>query len=287
MNRSYYLLVVGILFASSSSILIRSAESHPLVTASYRMGIATLVMLVLTRLHHGNVCHTLSSAPWWPRIAAGVFLGIHFAAWMTSLSYTSVATSVLIVDSSPLLVVLLSYLFLGEHVSLKTIAGICVSIAGAAIIVYNDVASSVGYVGFVLAAIGAVGLACYLVIGRAMRKGMALMPYVSSVYGVSFLTIVCIALSQGMGLGPVCQRDLLLFILLALGPSCFGHTIYNHLMKEVPATLVSTAIIAEPVGASLLAAVFLHEIPDILTLIGGVCIMAGIVVVVRSMRTAI
>ncbi len=220
-------------------------------------------------------------------MAAGVFLGIHFAAWMTSLSHTSVAASVLIVVSSPLLVVILSYVFLGEQVSWNAIAGICISMAGAAIIVYNDLASSVGYVGFGLAAIGAVGIACYLVIGRAMRRGMALMPYVSSVYGVSFLTIVCIALIRGMEFGPASQRDLLLFVLLALGPSCFGHTIYNHVMNQMPATLVSTAIIAEPVGASLLAALFLHEIPDMLTIIGGVCIMAGIAVVVRSMRATI
>lgn len=286
MNKSYYLLIIGIFFASSSSILIRGAGSHPLVTASYRMGIATLVMLALTRLHHGSLRYSLASGPWWPRIAAGVFLGIHFAAWMTSLSYTSVATSVLIVDSSPLLVAVLSFFFLGEQISWSTIIGICISMAGAAIIVYNDVVSSMGYVGVVLAAMGAAGLACYLVVGRAMRKGMALMPYVSSVYGVSFLTIVCITLVARVELWPVCRRDLLLFVLLALGPSCFGHTIYNHVMKQVSATVVSTAIIAEPVGASLLAVLFLHEMPDTLTLIGGVCIMTGIVAVMRSMRVA-
>jgi drug/metabolite transporter (DMT)-like permease len=284
MNRILLLLGTGILFASSSSILIRSAETHPLVTATYRMGMATLVMLALARIQHGPLRRVVKGHSPGPILAAGLFLGVHFASWMTSLSHTSVASSVLIVDSSPLLVAVLSYRYLGERLTYRIIAGIFVSMAGALVIVYNDVMSSTGYLGMALAGVGAVCLACYLVIGRRMRTRMPLLPYVASVYGVAFLAILAIAIIAGKGIAPGTNKDIAIYLALALGPSCFGHTVYNHAMKHVSATMVSTAIIAEPVGASMLAAIFLNEVPTALIVAGGALILCGIALVARNPR---
>ncbi len=128
-------LIIGVLAVSTSSILIRLANSEAgaggfgfsLVLAASRLTLSALILL-----------------PAWPKIqwnalqpgarryaaAAGLCLALHFALWITSLSYTSIAASTALVTTNPVWVALLSRFWFGEKLSKMSIAGITIALAG-------------------------------------------------------------------------------------------------------------------------------------------------------------
>ncbi len=63
-----------------------------------------------------------------------MLLAIHFASWITSLEYTSVSSSVVLVTTTPIWVALFSPLFLKENSSRMTIIGLVVAILGGMIV---------------------------------------------------------------------------------------------------------------------------------------------------------
>ncbi|MBU7035975.1 MAG: EamA family transporter, partial [Theionarchaea archaeon] len=172
-------LITAICAVSSASILIRMSEAPPLVIATYRLGVASMCMVALA-VSRGQIhqLRRLGKREVIALVLSGFFLYVHFATWITSLFYTTVATSVIIVDSSPLFVAGLSYVFLKETLSKRVIIGIVISTAGAVLIGLNNPVSQ-NMMGILLALVGAVGLAGYLVIGRDLRKSLDTFSYVS------------------------------------------------------------------------------------------------------------
>lgn len=275
-------LVAAILSVSSSSILIRLSEAPSLVIASYRLGLASVLMVLMAHITHElPQLTTMTKKETLILVLSGFFLYIHFAAWITSLFYTTVATSVIIVDSSPLFVAVLSYFFLGETLNLRAVSGIVLSMAGAVFIgLSNPVEKNV--IGIALAFVGAVGLAVYLVLGRTLRKKLDTFSYVSGVYFVSFLFLVASALVFNQPLSHYSQKQYFIFFLLALVPSGLGHTLYNYCLKYLKAAVVSVAILGEPVGATLLAMLFFEEVPTPFIALGGILVISGIYLVTRE-----
>lgn len=214
-------------------------------------------------------------------VLSGFFLYVHFATWITSLFYTTVATSVIIVDSSPLFVALISYVFLKETLKLRAISGIVLSVVGAFFIgTSNPVEKNL--IGIFLAFLGALGLAGYLVVGRTLRKKLDTFSYVSGAYSVSFVFLFFTALILNQPFSGYAREQYFIFFLLALVPSCLGHTLYNYCLRYLKAAVVSVAILGEPVGATLLAVLFFSEIPTPLIITGGVLVMGGIYLVVTN-----
>lgn len=275
-------LFVAIVSVSSSSILIRLSEAPSLVIASYRLGLASLFMvLVACSKHELPQLLELTKKDALALGLSGFFLYIHFATWITSLFYTTVATSVIIVDSSPLFVAVLSYLFLKETLSVRAVSGIFLSVFGAVLIgLSNPVEENL--VGIFLAFVGALGLAAYLVIGRNLRKKLDTFSYVSGVYSVSFVFLLVTALAFCVPLSGYSPTQYLIFVLLALVPSGLGHTLYNYCLKYLKAAVVSVAILGEPVGATLLAILFFREVPTVLIVAGGILVIGGIYLVVKT-----
>ena len=280
-------LFVAIVSVSFSSILIRLSEAPSLVIASYRLGLASLFMiLVAYSKHELPQLLEMTKKDALALGLSGFFLYIHFATWITSLFYTTVATSVIIVDSSPLFVAVLSYLFLRETLSLRAISGIFLSVFGAVLIgLSNPVEENL--VGIFLAFVGALGLAAYLVIGRNLRKKLDTFSYVSGVYSVSFVFLLVTALAFRVPLSGYSPNQYLIFVLLALVPSGLGHTLYNYCLKYLKAAVVSVAILGEPVGATLLAILFFREIPTVLIGIGGILVIGGIYLVIRKQKAEV
>ncbi|MGC1121326.1 MAG: EamA family transporter [Candidatus Methanofastidiosia archaeon] len=280
-------LITAICAVSSASILIRMSEAPPLVIATYRLGVASVCMVVLA-VSRGQV-HQLFNLGKRDKVAlilSGFFLYIHFATWITSLFYTTVATSVIIVDSSPLFVAGLSYVFLKETLSARAITGIVISIVGAVLIGLNNPVSQ-NMVGILLALVGAVGLAGYLVIGRNLRKSLDTFSYVSGVYCISFGFLLVTSLGLGDALTGYSVKQYVIFALLGVVSSGLGHTLYNYCLKYLKAGVVSVAILGEPVGATLLAVIFLREVPTVLIGVGSALVIVGIYLVVRKQKRSI
>ena len=96
------------------------------------------------------------------------------------------------------------------------------------------------------------------------------------------MVLILSSLATGTRLAPYPAREYILFLAMAVVPMIFGHTVYNWALKYVSAPVVSISLLGEPVGATILALLFLNEAPSTLTLIGGVITLAGIYQCVRS-----
>jgi len=238
------------------------------------MGIATAIMLPLS-LRKGSI-GKFRSIPQVRRylvVLSGLFLGLHFATWISSLSYTSVAVSTVIVDSSPLFVMLLSYPLLDEKLSWYNGFGILLILLGTVSIVYNELNMDIPLKGSFLSLLGSITLACYLVIGRKVRDGMDTLSYVSFVYLFSFIFLLIAILVGQLELIRYELREYVIFALLAIGPSCIGHTSYNYSLRHFKAAQVSAAIICEPIGAIIMALGILGEVPTAFVILGAVLII--------------
>jgi drug/metabolite transporter (DMT)-like permease len=293
-------LAFGILATSTASLFIRyaQAEAPSLVIAACRLSLATLVLAPLALLRWKAELQALASRELVPALLSGFFLAVHFATWITSLEYTSVASSVVFVSTTPLWVALLSPFTLKEPITRPVLFGMILALAGGVIIGLSDTCAWRGgtlacpplaefvrgraFLGDLLALAGALAAAAYLLIGRRLRARMSLIPYIFLVYGMAAVVLVVVMFGAGetpLGYAP---PTYLWFLLLALVPQLLGHSTYNWALRYISAAYVSITLLGEPIGSTLLAYFLLDETPTGLKIIGAILILAGILVAARS-----
>jgi drug/metabolite transporter (DMT)-like permease len=274
-------LGVAIAAVSTASVFIRyaQADAPSLTIAAYRLGMAALILLPLAWLRHGSEFLMLKASDWFWALASGVFLAAHFATWITSLEYTTVASSVVLVSTSPLWVALAARLFLKEPLPPRLLAGLSLAMAGSVVISFAEARSGVStrpLLGNTLALAGAMAVSGYWLIGRRLRRQISLIPYVTMVYGFAALTLLAAALLLRQPLSGFKASTYGWFLLLALLPQLLGHSSFNWALKHLPAAYVAVATLGEPVGAALLAYLLLGETPQLLKVIAAGVILAGI-----------
>ena len=270
-------IIAGLAAISFGSILVRfSQEAPPLVISFYRM-FWSLVILAPFSVLSGNRVSLLKIE--WRRVLAGIALALHFAFWITSLSYTSVAVSVLLVNTSPILVALLSYLVFSEKLTIAGASGIILTICGSILLVWGDLARVGDTRGAVLALLGALMLGIYLVTGKKIRKSASLLEYVLPVYFLAAIILAGLVFVQGSQFLGYSGRTHLFMFLLGLIPQVMGHTSYNWAIRHVSATLVSIIIVMEPFLAAIWAWWLLGESVTLVIIGGGILVAAGIILV--------
>jgi len=277
-------LLVSIVAVSTASILIRMSDAGPLAIAAYRLIFATIILLPFF-LRSGGFKRLIDSSRMdlLTLIGVGFVLAFHFASWISSLNFTSVASSVLFVHIDPIFVAAVSHFILKERINRSTLLGIVIAFAGTSIIALGDVVTGkTKLYGDLLALIGAIMLGIYILSGRRIRQNLDLVSYVTPVYATSALVLTVGCLVTGTRLTPYPPREYLLFFAIAVVPMIFGHTVYNWALKYVSAPVVSISLLGEPVGATILAFLFLNEMPTLPTIIGGVITLAGIYMCARS-----
>ncbi len=226
MAKAKLILPVGLVSISLASIFIKICDAPPLIIAAYRLGLATLALFIFAPRHIINGWTKLTLRELFLCFLSGVFLCFHFAFWITSLKYTSVASSIILVTTNPLFVALASSLLLREKISLRLILSILLAISGGILIAWDDFAKGQENIwGDFLALMGAVMASGYLLVGRKIRQKLELVPYVAMVYGVAAIFLITLALLHGDAFFNHRARDYLLFLLLALLPQLIGHTI--------------------------------------------------------------
>lgn len=282
--RLYLILGCGVIAVSLAAIFVRLADAPGVVVAAYRMLIASLVLLPWTLsalqrtpLTRENIGYTL---------LAGLFLGAHFATWITSLSYTTVAAGVVLVTTSPLWVALFSWIFLGLAPSFTVLMGALIAILGGALIGFGDLSGgSAPLLGDSLALLGAICVSAYLLLGRsAQRRGLSLQAYIGVAYGVAALVLLPLPLLFNFAYIGYSLETLFWIALLALVPQLVGHTSFNYVVKHLDPTFVATVTLLEPIGASLLALLLFSEVPSLLTLLGGLILLFGVALTTRNSR---
>jgi len=273
-------LLVSIAAVSTASILIRLTDAPPMAIATWRLALSTLILLPFF-LSRGGVSklRAMGRGDLLTLAGVGVVLAVHFATWITSLSYTSVASSVIFVHVDPIFVALVSHFVIGERVSRRVALGIGVAFAGASIIALSDLGvGGENLVGDALSIIGAIALGIYIMAGRRLRQRLDLTTYVTPVYAVSAVVLAAGSFAVGAPLIGYDSGVILMFFAIALVPMIFGHTLYNWALRWISAPVVSISLLGEPVGASLLAFLILGESPAPLALVGGAVTLAGILV---------
>lgn len=283
-KRVWVVLSIALLAVSMAAIYIRMADAPGVVVALYRMAIASLVMLPITL--RGLKRTPLAGRDAWLTVAAGALLALHFAAWISSLSFTTVAASVSLAATSPLWVALLAWLFLGSAPTLGLLVGVLVAVAGAAVIGFGDLSGGTEpLLGDALALLGAVAAAGYLLLGRVVqRRGVGLDAYAGTAYGVAAVLLLPLPALFGFDYFAYPLATFAWVGLLALVPQLIGHTGINFAARHLNPTVVATALLLEPLGSGLLALLLFREVPSALTLLGAVILLLGVLMTLRSSR---
>jgi len=252
------LLLFGTMAISTASILVKLCDAPALIISMYRMVLASLILMPWAG--HQKVWKGWEKKDIGWFIFSGTLLSLHFALWIGSLKYTSVASSVVLVTTHPVFVGIGSRLFLKEKLGLNLILGIGLSVIGSGLIGYGDMSLSKGaLMGDGLALLGAVAASGYFMVGRKMRKNQDLLAYIFPVYSTAGLMLIIISLLFQKSFFGYSSTTYLLFFLLALIPQLIGHTTFNWALKYLPASMVAVTILGEPIGSTVLAYFILGE----------------------------
>jgi len=287
-------VAVGVAAVSAAAIFVRfgfaaagsSSAGVALLLAALRLSMAALL---LTPTWRGLLRARPEPGAWKLAVLAGVFLGIHFGTWITSLAYTSVAASVTIVTSNPIWVALAGWLWLGERLSSRTVAGIVIATLGGALIGLGDASGSAAgkapLLGDALALVGAWAVSGYFLLGReAQRRGLSIGQYVAVAYAVAALVLLPLPALAGTPYLGWPWGVYAAALGMALVSQLIGHTSFNWAIRYVSPVLVTLAILFEPLGSGLLAYLFFGEMPPPLVFAGAAVLIVGVGLAVLGQR---
>ena len=291
-RRAPFVLTAAVLGVSLSGPLVRISHAHPLTIASGRLAFSLVIIgIALAVTGQWRQWQRLRRSELAIAVGAGGMLARHFWSWNTSLGFTSVAASVVLVNTQPIVVALLSMVWLHEAPTRRQWLGIVVAMIGALIVASPDFAKAAAataahpraLLGDLLALVGAATAAIYFVVGRRLRSTLDLWAYVGIVYGACFVVLLLLVAATDAPLLPQPPRELAIFLALALGPMLLGHTGLNWALKHSPAYVVNITLLGEPIGATLIAAMMpgIREIPGPATFVGGAVVFTGVILTAR------
>lgn len=292
------ILPIGILAISSSSILIRFSQSdaNSIVIAAYRMLIASIILFPIVLIYNRDEFKKINRRVFFSFMGAGFFLALHFASWISSLEFTSIASSVVLVTTTPIWVAIFSPIILHEKNNPKIWIGISIAILGSIIVAnsrscdisaiykitctgFENIFTGENFIGNLLALIGAWMIAGYIIVGRRLRNNFSLPFYAFCVYSIASAFLIFWVIVSGYSFSGLSSQTYLWLILLGIIPQLIGHSSFNWALGHLPASFVSVAFMAEPLGTIILAFFLLKETPLIGEIGGGLLILFGIFLV--------
>ncbi|MEM1985848.1 MAG: DMT family transporter [Nitrososphaeria archaeon] len=275
-------LLIGVLSFAFGAILIRYSDAPSIAIAFYRLFFAASIMGLISVSNKVRL-QKLDIKDFSILVFNGFVLATHFALWISSLKYTTIAASVVLVDTSPFFATIFAYTFLKEKVERKHVLGIILCFIGTVLILGADLSFETNLYGDILALIGGVLAGFYFFVGRKMRPKMEFLPYVTYVYSFSAFFLFFYMIIFNVSFFGYTVNDYIIFFLLAAGPSCLGHNSYNYSLKYLKASTVSATVYGEALGSTILAIILFNEIPSPLLVLGGISIMVGMyIAVIRS-----
>lgn len=281
---AYVVLAAAVLIVSSAAIMIRFAQKEgvpSLSIAALRLALAALILTPIALARGGKEIRALSGRDLLLGITAGGFLAAHFAAWISSLAFTSVASSVVLVTTNPVWIAVASWLIFKERPGIGLALGIAFALGGSALIFLSDSqasaqAGSSPLLGNTLALVGSFTICGYLLIGRGLRCRLSLLPYIWLVYSAAAIALVLLALATENPLTGFSAFAWLMLAGLAIGPQLLGHSAVNWALKYVSASFIAVVILGEPIGSAILAWLLLGEGFAVMQLAGFALLLIGI-----------
>ena len=289
MIKTVAVLLAGIISISFAAIFIRLCDDVPsIMIAAYRLTAASVILLAFFRLR-GHTFKKVSREDFILSLLGGLFLALHFILWITSLKYTSVASSVVLVTTNPIFVGIFSYFFLKEKQHIELLIGIILCFMGSILIAAGDsgferliIVNREALLGDILALAGAIMASGYLLVGSKAREKLDILTYITVVYTVAALILIILSLVLDIPFTGYRNSSYLYMVLLAIVPQLIGHTAFNWALKHIKASMIAITILGEPIGATILAYLFFNESVSRFQLIGVVAIFAAILISSRK-----
>jgi drug/metabolite transporter (DMT)-like permease len=283
-GREVALMAVAVVGVSLSGPLTALVVAPVLAIAFWRnaAGAAAMLPVLLTRERA-----TLTGLRWRDLRSSGVaglFLAAHFAAWLPSLSMTTVAASIALVTTTPIWTALAARIS-GVRLPAQVWVGLVLAVVGAALIAGVDFAVSLEAVaGDGLALLGAIAAGGYVLAGARARQRLATSAYAVACYSTCALVLAVAALVIDVPLTGFSARDWWLIAAITFVAQLLGHTLLNLVLSTVGPTVVSLAVLLEVPGSLIVALVLLDQAPPLLALPGMAAVVVGVALVVRASR---
>lgn len=282
-GRVVLFLATGLLSFSFSPILVRLASDAPAVTvAVWRTLFAVAFLTPFVAGRPAREIRRLSAREWGLITLAGVLLGLHFIAWIDSIYHTTVASASVLFATNPIFIAVLGFWVLRERLHRRTVVAIVIAVGGAALIALGDASDASrpdAEFGNALALSSSFLFACYLLIGRVVRRKSSWLAYVYPLYVVVAITVGLYAAFTGTHLLGYGVEIYALCALMALGPQILGHGSFNYAVKYVPAAILGAAGLVEPVLAGIWAWILFKEVPAVLALAGAFIVLAALAMI--------
>jgi drug/metabolite transporter (DMT)-like permease len=270
-------LISGVLAVSTGAVFAKLAEAPALVIAAYRVGLASVILAPIAWWKARDEIVSLGMREYGLAFLSGLFLALHFSTWISSLNYTSVANSVVLVNTNPLWVGVLTPVISKDRLTLTSKISIVISVIGGAIIGAGDFATGGQALwGDFLALLGSICAAMYLLLGRNLRRKLSLLAYVIICYGSAAIILWGLVIALGLQVVGFSSGTYAAFVGMALISQIIGHTSYNWALKWFSASLIAVSLLGEPIGATILAYIIFDESLTWTKFIGGSLILAAI-----------
>jgi drug/metabolite transporter (DMT)-like permease len=271
--------IVGVAFSGPLTALVATSA---LAVAFWRNAAGAVLLLPVLLLRERRTLHGLGARQLGSSLVAGLFLAAHFAAWLPSLSMTTVAASTALVTTTPIWTALAARVS-GVQLPAPVWWGLALAVLGAALIAGVDVTvSGKALAGDGLALLGAISAGGYMLAGARARERLTTSAYAVVCYSTCAVVLAVAALVSGIPLAGLSTRDWWLIAAITCCAQLLGHTLLNLVLSSVGPTVVGLAILLEVPGALLVALVLLHQVPPLLAVPGMVAVVVGVALVIRS-----
>ena len=275
-------LAVAIFFIALSGPVIAATAAPVLAIAFWRCLIGSGLTGVWVGLKDRKSLRCLTSREWRLTAVSGFFLGLHFATWIPSLVFTSVAASTALVSTQPIWAAFIARAR-GVRISRGSWVGIWIALGGVLVLTGVDIQMDASHlIGDALALAGAIFAAAYMSVGAEVRKSVPTATMTFPLYAVAALTILPLVFVFEQELIGFELEAWLMILGITLGAQLLGHTLMNKVLARSSATFVSLAILFEMPGAALVAAIWLGQAPPAAIYPAAALILAGVILVIKS-----
>ncbi|MFC5530209.1 DMT family transporter [Cohnella yongneupensis] len=275
-------LLIGMIAISFAPILVRFSDADVSVQGMYRMLFTVLLMLPFGRKQLRTI-GSISRKDWLLLVLAGIFLALHFFLWMASLDYTSIASSTIILALEPVFVMVGAYFLFKDRIGRVALLGLFVALVGTCFVSSGDlVLSDTAFTGDLLSFFGTLAVVVNMLIAKRILTRVSSYLYSLIVFAVSAILFTVYNIASGISVTTYPAKEWLVFLLLAIVPTVFGHLIFNWLLQYLKTTTISMSVLAEPVGASILGMFIFGEFINGFQLAGGVLVIVGLLLYLRS-----
>ncbi|MCW2799591.1 MAG: hypothetical protein JWQ70_1063 [Aeromicrobium sp.] len=275
-----FLAIVAILGVSASGPLMAGASAPALAIGFWRNALGTVAVAPFAASNAPRELSGLGRGGWRTTVFAGLMLAAHFGTWCTALKMTSVAAATAMVSMQVVFVVVIDRMR-GVAAPRAVVGGIGLAIVGVLVITGVDFTLSTrALTGDLLALVGGLTAALYLMAGSRVRERVSTTSYTVACYGICAAALGVACLVGQVEMVDFSSRTWLAILAVTVCAQLLGHSVLNHLLAVMSPGLIALLLLLEVPGAALLAGIFLDQTPPVGVYLGLALILAGLVAVV-------